>query len=64
MPTKFVMKKRSLKEQILHEEEYLKFLEKKLSSKNFKANVSSEEFSETEQKFKKSKLVLKMLKSK
>ena len=37
-----------------HHEEYIAFLEKRLASKNYKANVSSEEFEKT-------KLVLKLL---
>ena len=48
---------------IKHEEDYIAFLEKRLSSKNFKANVSKEEFDKTAEKLKKAKLVLKILRS-
>ncbi len=41
--------------------EYIKFLEKRLASKNYKKNVSPEEYSVTESKLKKAKLVLKVL---
>lgn len=48
---------------IKQEEEYIAFLEKRLASKNFKANVSNEEFENTAGKLKKAKLILKILKS-
>lgn len=44
-----------------HEEEYVEFLERRLSSKNYKQNVSPEEYEKTEKKLKKARLVLKML---
>jgi len=47
---------------IKHEEEYIAFLERRLKSANFKKNVSLEEYEKTEQKLKKAKLVLRMLK--
>jgi len=47
---------------IKHEEDYISFLEKRLNSDNFKKNVSKEEFEKTQNKLKKSKLVLKILK--
>lgn len=43
-------------------EEYLIFLKKRLESKNFKENVSSEEFNKTKEKYDKAKLRLKLLK--
>jgi hypothetical protein len=46
---------------IKHEEDYIKFLENRLRSSNFKKNVSPEEYEKTEQKLKKAKLVLRML---
>ena len=42
--------------------DYLSFLEKKLNSANYKANVSDEEYEETKQKYKKEKLIQKLLK--
>lgn len=47
---------------VKHEEEYITFLKRRLKSSNFKKNVSPEEYEKTEQKLKKAKLVLKMLK--
>lgn len=46
---------------IKHEEDYIKFLENRLRSSNFKKNVSPEEYEATEKKLKKAKLVLRML---
>jgi hypothetical protein len=51
------------KDRIAHEEKYIVFLEKKLNSVNFKKNVSAEEFAATQEKLKKAKLVLKVLKT-
>jgi hypothetical protein len=48
---------------IAHEEKYILFLETRLKSANFKANVSADEFSKTQDKLKKAKLVLKVLKT-
>jgi len=46
---------------IQHEKEYIAFLERRLASKHYKANVSSEEYETTEAKLKKAKLVMRML---
>ena len=46
---------------IKHEEEYIAFLEKRLKSENFKKNVSKEEYTKTQEKLKKARLVLKIL---
>ena len=54
---------KSKKERIEHEEKYIAFLEKRVNSVNFKKNVSAVEFSETQEKLKKSKLILKILKT-
>jgi hypothetical protein len=43
------------------EEKYVEFLKKRLDSKNFKDNVSSEEFEKTKAKYDKAKLKLKFL---
>jgi len=51
------------KERIAHEEHYISFLERKLNSANFKKNVSAAEFAATQEKLKKAKLVLKVLKT-
>jgi len=55
-------KKLSLEEKIAAEERYVAFLKKQLDSKNFKANVSKEEYDKTKFKYDKAKLKLKMLK--
>ena len=47
---------------IKKEEEYLEFLKKRLDSKNYKANVSEEEYSKTKAKYEKVKLVIKLMK--
>ncbi len=41
--------------------DYISFLEKRLASKNYKSNVSEQEYSKTEEKLKKEKLVVKLL---
>lgn len=45
-----------------HEQNYITFLEKRLGSKNFKANSSLEEIEKTEKKLRKARLIFKMLK--
>jgi len=40
--------------------QYIQFLEKRLASKNYKANVSEEEFNKTKAKYDKAKLILKL----
>jgi len=47
---------------IEREEQYVAFLKKRLASKNYKANVSEEEFEKTKRKYDKAKLKLKMMK--
>lgn len=47
---------------IEHEQEYVNFLKKRLESKNYKANVSEEEYNKTKEKYEKAKLKLKFLK--
>ena len=44
-----------------HEKDYVAFLEKRLRSPNYRKNASAAEFEETERKFKKAKLVLRVL---
>lgn len=56
-------KELSRKDKIKHEEEYILFLEKRLQSKSFKTNVSIEEYTKTQYKLDKAKLILKILKS-
>lgn len=51
----------SNQKRVKHEENYIKFLENRLRSKNYKKNVSEAEFQKTEQKLKKARLVLKVL---
>ncbi len=56
------MKKQiSTKDRIKQEEDYLVFLKKRIESKNFKNNVSQEEFDKTKAKYDKAKLVFKIL---
>lgn len=42
------------------EEEYMSFLKKRLESKNFKANVSEDEYKKTQEKYDKVKLRLRL----
>jgi hypothetical protein len=52
-----------MKKDIIKEtEQYLEFLTKRLNSKNYKNNVSKEEYEETKAKYDKAKLRLKLLK--
>lgn len=51
----------SAQKRIQHELDYIKFLENRLRSQNFKKNVSPEEYEATEKKLKKAKLVLRVL---
>ena len=46
---------------IKHEQDYIAFLEKRLKSKNFKNNVSKEEYDKTKLKLDKVRLKLKLL---
>lgn len=55
-------KSKKTKDFIRETEEYLEFLKKRLESKNYKANVSEEEFKKTKEKYDKAKLRLKLLK--
>lgn len=57
------MKKKMTKgQEIKHEEEFIAFLRKRLDSKNFKSNVSEEEYAKTQAKYDKAKLKLRLLK--
>ena len=49
-------------DRLKHEQDYIKFLETRLASKNFQKNASPEEIEMTEKKLKKARLVLRMLK--
>jgi len=49
-------------EEIQQEEKYVAFLKKRVESKNFKENVTKEEFDKTKLKYKKAKLKLRMMK--
>jgi hypothetical protein len=48
-------------QRIQHEQDYIKFLERRLASANFKKNSSPDEYAKTEQKLKKARLVFKVL---
>lgn len=50
------MKNKPTKSQRL---DYIKFLEKRLNSKNYKNNVSQEEYNKTKEKLEKEKLLVK-----
>jgi hypothetical protein len=54
--------KKSKSEETKQETQYLEFLKKRLASKNYKANVSAEEYDKTKQKYDKAKFRLKILK--
>nr|DAQ92103.1 MAG TPA: hypothetical protein [Caudoviricetes sp.] len=54
--------KMTKKQEIEHEEKYVVFLKTRIESKNFKSNVSEEEFEKTKQKYDKAKLRLRLLK--
>ncbi len=57
------MKKKLTKAQELKQtQDYIAFLEKRLASKNFKANVSAEEYQKTKDKLDKARFRLKILK--
>lgn len=53
-------KKKTRKEEIEHEEKYIKFLQKALDSKTFKKN-DPEEYQKTKEKYDKAKFRLKIL---
>lgn len=48
------------KSKLEQHKDYIDFLEKRVNSKNFKDNVSQEEYDKTVGKLKKAKLLLKM----
>lgn len=50
-----------IKETKKQTEDYLAFLKKRLDSKNYKANVTKEEYEKTQAKYEKTKLKLKLL---
>jgi hypothetical protein len=57
------MKKNKKPKDIIKEtEDYIVFLKKRLDSANYKANVSTEEYEKTKEKYDKAKLRLKLLK--
>ena len=53
--------KKNKKQQIEHEKQYVEFLKKRLASKNFIQNESQEVVEKTKLKYKKAKLILRML---
>lgn len=54
-------KKLTKAEERQHTEEYLAFLKKRLDSKNYKANVSAEEYAKTKTAYDRAKFRLKIL---
>ena len=56
------MAKKSLAEQVEHEENYVAFLKKRLESENFQANATAEEIEQTKTKYDRAKFKLKTLK--
>ena len=54
--------KKSKKQELVELTQYLEFLKKRLESKNYKANVSKEEFDKTKLQYDKAKFRLKLLK--
>jgi len=59
-----VAKKMNKPQQIAHEEKYVEFLKKRLDSKNYRDNVTAEEYNKTKEKYDKAKFRLKTLKGK
>jgi hypothetical protein len=55
-------KKLSKKEELAHEVTYAEFLKKRLDSKNYKNNVTKEEYEKTKLKYDKVKFRIKLLK--
>lgn len=55
------MAKKTHKSEVEQEQGYIAFLEKRLASANFKANVSPEEYEETQKKLKKARFKLRTL---
>jgi hypothetical protein len=53
--------KKPKKDQAQLDKEYAAFLKKRLESKNYKSNVSLEEYEKTKQKYEKVKLKLRIL---
>jgi hypothetical protein len=49
------------KQSLDHEKKYIQFLEKRLASANYKANVTPEEYQKTKDKLAKARLKLKLL---
>lgn len=49
---------------VVETQQYITFLEKRLASKNYKANVSAEEYAKEKGKLDKARLRLKLLKPK
>lgn len=54
-------KKKTKQEKIEHEKQYVAFLQKRLNSENYKANVTAEEYDATKIKYDKAKFLLKLL---
>ncbi len=54
-------KGRIKKSPVQQEREYVEFLRKKLDSKNYKSNVSKEEYDKTKEKYEKAKFKLRNL---
>lgn len=54
-------KNKNKKSDLEKEQDYHDFLKKRLESKNYKANVSKEEYEETKKKFDKVKLRLRLM---
>jgi len=56
------MKKKSKAQILKDEEDYIKFLTKRIDSKNYKNNVTAEEYEKTKTKYEKAKFKLRILK--
>jgi hypothetical protein len=55
------MSKKKKKDPVEETRQYVEFLKKRLESKNYKANVSAEEYQKTKEKYDKAKSRLKLL---
>lgn len=62
MKTIQMAKNKNKKSTLQQEQEYVAFLKKRLESRNYKSNVSIEEYEKAKEKYEKAKLKLRFLK--
>jgi hypothetical protein len=54
-------RKETIEQRLQREREYLQFLKKRIESKNYRSAVGEEEYEKTREKYKKAKLIVKIL---